>query len=134
MHPSSDRRALAVLIFGACMIGLGPVLVRLARAEHVGPAGSAFWRVTLALPILAAMILRGRKAGVPGPSLKPTWIAAFAGFLFAGDLVCWNYGIRFTAIAKATVLSVLASSTRMTWSTISRGICSQVCWSVFSAL
>ena len=105
MHPSSDRRALAVLIFGACMIGLGPVLVRLARAEHVGPAGSAFWRVALALPILAAMILRGRKAGAPGPSLKPTWIAAFAGFLFAGDLVCWHYGIRFTAIAKATVLS-----------------------------
>jgi drug/metabolite transporter (DMT)-like permease len=105
MHPSSDRRALAVLIFGACMIGFGPVLVRLARAEHVGPAGSAFWRVTLALPILAAMIARGRKAGAEGPSLKPTWIAAVAGFLFAGDLICWHYGIRFTAIAKATVLS-----------------------------
>jgi drug/metabolite transporter (DMT)-like permease len=105
MHPSSDRRALAVLIFGACMIGFGPVLVRLARAEHVGPAGSAFWRVTLALPILAAMIARGRKAGADGPSLKPTWIAAIAGFLFAGDLICWHYGIRFTAIAKATVLS-----------------------------
>jgi drug/metabolite transporter (DMT)-like permease len=105
MHPTSDRRALAVLIFGACMIGFGPVLVRLARAEHVGPAGSAFWRVTLALPILAAMVLRGRKTGAATGGPGPTWIAAIAGFLFAGDLICWHYGIRFTSIAKATVLS-----------------------------
>jgi drug/metabolite transporter (DMT)-like permease len=105
MHPSSDRRALAVLLFGACMIGFGPVLVRVARAEHVGPAGSAFWRVALALPILLAMMLRARAAAGPDVSLRPTWIAAVAGFLFAGDLVCWHYGIRFTSIAKATVLS-----------------------------
>ena len=104
-HHHSDRRALAVLIFGACMIGFGPVLVRVARAEHVGPAGSAFWRVALAVPILAAMAWRGRAADGAAASFKPTWIAAIAGFLFAGDLVCWHYGIRFTAIAKATVLS-----------------------------
>jgi drug/metabolite transporter (DMT)-like permease len=105
MQPTSDRRALAVLIFGACMIGLGPVLVRVARAEHVDPAGSAFWRVTLALPILAAMMLRGRMASGPGARMGVSWIAAVAGFLFAGDLVCWHYGIRYTAIANATVLS-----------------------------
>jgi drug/metabolite transporter (DMT)-like permease len=105
MQPTSDRRALAVLFFGACMIGFGPVLVRVARAEHVGPAGSAFWRVALALPILAAMTWRERSAGGTAANLKPTWIAAIAGFLFAGDLVCWHYGIRFTSIAKATVLA-----------------------------
>jgi drug/metabolite transporter (DMT)-like permease len=105
MHPTSDRRALAVLIFGACMIGFGPVLVRLAREAHVDPSGSAFWRVALALPILTVMTLRGRSAGAEGGRLGPTWMAALAGFLFAGDLVCWHYGIRYTAIAKATVLS-----------------------------
>ena len=102
MQPTSDRRAIAVLIFGACMIGFGPVLVRLAREAHVDPAGSAFWRVALALPILTAITLPGRRAGA---GMRPTWIAALAGFLFAGDLVCWHYGIRYTAIAKATVLS-----------------------------
>jgi len=102
---SSDRRALAVLIFGACMIGFGPVLMRVARMEHVGPAGSAFWRVALALPILTVMAWREQDPGKAGTNLKPTWIAAIAGFLFAGDLVCWHYGVRFTAIAKATVLS-----------------------------
>ncbi len=102
MQPTSDRRAIVVLIFGACMIGFGPVLVRLASAAHVDPAGSAFWRVALALPILVAITLPGRAAGAV---MRPTWIAALAGFLFAGDLVCWHYGIRYTAIAKATVLS-----------------------------
>jgi drug/metabolite transporter (DMT)-like permease len=105
MQPTSDRRALVVLIFGASMIGFGPVLVRLARAEHVGPAGSAFWRVTLALPILAAIALRGRTGGGATAQLRPSWIAALAGLLFAGDLVFWHYGIRFTSIANATVLS-----------------------------
>jgi drug/metabolite transporter (DMT)-like permease len=105
MQPTSDKRAITVLVFGACMIGFGPVLVRLARIEHVGPAGSAFWRVTLALPILAVILLRGRAAGAPGVSLRPTRIAALAGILFAGDLICWHYGISFTSIAKATVLS-----------------------------
>ncbi len=102
MQPSSDRRALAVLLFGACMIGFGPVLVRLAREGGVGPAAAAFWRVSLALPILTAMALRG---GGESGRLRPAWIAALAGFLFAGDLVFWHYGIRFAAIATATVLS-----------------------------
>src|ERR1700761_4269685 len=106
MQPTSDKRALAVLIFGACMIGFGPVMVRLAREAHVDPAGSGFWRVTLALPILAVMSLGGRSSAGEGVRrLRPTWLAALAGFLFAGDLVCWHYGIRFTSIAKATVLS-----------------------------
>jgi drug/metabolite transporter (DMT)-like permease len=107
MQPTSDRRALWVLIFGAGMIGFGPVLVRLARADHVGPAGSAFWRVTLALPILAAMALGGRARGKPETRLAPSWIAVLAGVLFAGDLVFWHYGIRFTSIANATVLANL---------------------------
>src|SRR5258708_4211287 len=38
MQPTSDRRALAVLIFGACTIGFGPVLVRLAGGPPVRPA------------------------------------------------------------------------------------------------
>jgi drug/metabolite transporter (DMT)-like permease len=105
MQPTSDKRALAVLIFGACMIGFGPVLVRVARAEHIDPAGSAFWRVTLALPILAAMALRARAPAGSGAGRGVSWIAALAGFLFAGDLVFWHYGIRFTSVANATVLS-----------------------------
>jgi drug/metabolite transporter (DMT)-like permease len=84
------------------MIGFGPVLVRIAREAHVDPAGSAFWRVTLASPLLWVLAARGRSAGA---KIGPTAIAALAGFLFAGDLVCWHYGIRYTAIAKATVLS-----------------------------
>ncbi len=101
-HPS-ENRALALLIFGACMIGFGPVLVRWAGAARVGPAAAAFWRVSLALPVLALMARRGGAAG--GGARGPSRIAALAGALFAGDLVFWHYGIRLTSIANATVLS-----------------------------
>jgi drug/metabolite transporter (DMT)-like permease len=103
MQQAADKRAILVLLFGASMIGFGPVLVRLSHEANVGMAAAAFWRVTLALPILTAMILR--PAARAGASLRPTRIAVFAGFLFAGDLVCWHYGIRYAAIATATVLS-----------------------------
>lgn len=102
MQPASDKRAIAVLIFGACMIGFGPVLVRLAEANGVGPAAAGFWRVTLALPILLAMTAAARE---PAGGRAPSRIAAFIGVLFAGDLLFWHYGIRFTSVANATVLS-----------------------------
>lgn len=103
MQPASDKRAIAVLIFGACMIGFGPVLVRLAEANGVDPGAAGFWRVTLALPILAVITLAARPAA--GTSRAPSWIAVATGALFAGDLLFWHYGIRFTSVANATVLS-----------------------------
>jgi len=40
----SDWRAIAVLLLGACIIGLSPILVRLTEA---GPAAAGFWRIGL---------------------------------------------------------------------------------------
>lgn len=97
---SPDRRAVAVLLAGACIIGVGPVLVRLSQA---GPASAAFWRMAFALPLLA--ILVARSPGADGRSVPPA--ALLAGLLFAADLACWHYGIRFTSVANATVLSNL---------------------------
>ncbi|HEY0436262.1 MAG TPA: hypothetical protein VGC92_06470, partial [Phenylobacterium sp.] len=48
-------QALAVLVFGACVIGFSAVLVRLTG---VGPAASGFWRLACALPFLALMTAR----------------------------------------------------------------------------
>ena len=39
-----------MLVVGACVIGLAPILVRLSAA---GPAATGFWRLLFALPLLA---------------------------------------------------------------------------------
>ena len=94
----TDRRALLVLIAGACLIGCNPVLVRLADA---GPSAVGFWRLLAALPLLALLSARG---GGPG---RPTAVMLGTGAVFAADLAFWHYGIHYTSVANATVLSNL---------------------------
>lgn len=96
---ASHRRAMIVLVIGACVIGVGPILVRLS---DVGPATAGFWRLIFAMPLLAFLAHRG--ADGVGP---PNRIALFAGIAFALDLGFWHYGIAYTSVAKATVLSNL---------------------------
>ncbi len=92
-------RALAVLLIGACVIGVGPVLVRLSET---GPAAAGFWRLLFALPLLA-MISQGSGGGIGAPPRLALW----AGLAFALDLGFWHYGIANTSVAKATVFSNL---------------------------
>jgi len=96
---SARWRALAVLVFGACVIGLSPVLVRLAET---GPAAAGFWRLFFALPLLAATA--GRAGGTWE---RPSPVILLAGLMFALDLGFWHYGIKYTSVANATVLSNL---------------------------
>jgi drug/metabolite transporter (DMT)-like permease len=96
--PASDRRALLVLLAGASLIGVGPILVRLA---DVGPAAVGFWRVGFALPLLGLLARREGGAG------RPDRFELAAGAFFAADLVFWHYAIRLTSVANSTVLSNL---------------------------
>ena len=92
-------QALAVLLFGACVIGLSPILVRLTET---GPAAAGFWRLTFALPLLAVMTRRAN-----GPFRRPSLVALLAGLAFTLDLGFWHYGIHYTSVTNATVLSNL---------------------------
>lgn len=98
---SAERwKALVVLCFGAAVIGLAPILVRLA---DTGPANAGFWRLILAAPVLGLMASRNKAGrGVPLP-----WLAPLAGVFFALDLGFWHYGIANTSVANATVLTNL---------------------------
>jgi drug/metabolite transporter (DMT)-like permease len=88
---------MAVLVLGACVLGLAPILVRLSG---VGPAATGFWRLIFALPLLA--VPAGRSpAGLSAPSR----FALLAGGAFAFDLAFWHYGIANTSVSKATVLT-----------------------------
>ena len=88
-----------MLVIGACIIGLAPILVRLSAA---GPAATGFWRLVFALPLLA-LPSRREPGGLSGVSR----FALMAGAAFALDLACWHYGIANTSVSKASVLANL---------------------------
>lgn len=104
MNPG--RWALAALFAGAIGIAFAPIFVRLSE---VGPVATAFWRMLLALPLLAlwaAWHERGREAD---PDEGRNWrMAALAGVFFAADLAVWHWSIRLTSVANATFLANLA--------------------------
>jgi drug/metabolite transporter (DMT)-like permease len=92
-------QAIAVLLFGACVIGFSPILVRLTTT---GPAAAGLWRLVIALPFLGLMTRQ-----VSGPLRSPSRMALVAGLMFALDLGFWHYGIKYTSVTNATVLSNL---------------------------
>ncbi len=104
MKPVSDRHSLLILIGGAMIIGLSPIFVRLSDA---GPAATGFWRLAFAAPFLAILTAVER----PSPAASTprrfafTPIMLLAGLTFAGDLACWHYGVHYTSVTNATVLS-----------------------------
>jgi drug/metabolite transporter (DMT)-like permease len=95
----ADLHAVAVLMAGACVIGFSPILVRLTQT---GPAAAAFWRLAFALPILGVSTRRSAE-GLKAPSR----LALLAGLFFALDLGFWHYGVKYTSVGLATVLSNL---------------------------
>jgi drug/metabolite transporter (DMT)-like permease len=95
-------QAIGMLLFGACAIGFSPIFVRLAGEAGVGPSAAGFWRLIIALPLLAVMARR-----ISGPITRPSQIAMIAGVMFALDLGFWHYGIKYTSVTNATVLSNL---------------------------
>lgn len=102
---SPRAAALAVLVVSAAVLGLAPILVRLADA---GPAAAAFWRLAFAVPLLLVLTARPRALGGDGEGTgRPTKWMALAALFFVLDLSFWHYGIAFTSVANATVLTNL---------------------------
>lgn len=89
----------AALLLGACFIGLAPIFVRLTET---GPAAAGFWRMAMALPMLAPFALRRPADGGAAP---PSRVMLAAGVFFALDLSFWHYGITLTSVVNATVLA-----------------------------
>jgi drug/metabolite transporter (DMT)-like permease len=99
----------AVLAVSATILGFASILV---KASELGPQAIAFWRLSLGLPLLAALLghrlWSRRRAGAPFTLKPPGWRAlALAGVFFAGDLAFWHAGIKITTAANATLLANL---------------------------
>ena len=105
MNPAAqktDMRALVVLMIGAAAIGFAPIFVRLTET---GPAAAGMWRLIFAVPILALMTFR---PGAPRPEGATPWLwVGLAGVFFALDLAFWHYGVTYTSVTNATVLTNL---------------------------
>jgi drug/metabolite transporter (DMT)-like permease len=78
--------------------------------EGVGPGAAAFWRLTLALPVLLAWRTLERRAGAPSPSGRDSLRLLLIGLFFAADLAFWHLSILRTHVANATLLACLAST------------------------
>jgi drug/metabolite transporter (DMT)-like permease len=93
----------AALVAGAVAIGVSPITVRLA---DVGPFASAFWRVTLALPLLWGWARFADGPGRPSPCFAPATI--LSGLAFAGTLLFWHPAVTHTSVANATFFATTA--------------------------
>ncbi len=99
------RYGVAALLIANALLALGPMFVRMA---DTGPVASAFWRMALALPLIALMARFGSKSAGRMTSLLILIIAA-SGVLFAADLASWHLGIVRTTMANATLFGNSAS-------------------------
>lgn len=101
--------ALVALLIGNAVLALGPWFVRLA---DVGPIASGFWRLALALPVLA-LIAAARRHTRPrsAPHLAAPVIALvmLGGLFFGADLAFWHVGILHTRLANAALFGNISS-------------------------
>ncbi len=96
---SPPASALIALIIANVALAFGPWFVRLAET---GPVASAFWRITLAAPIL--VLAAGATGWRPGGLSRGLWaMLLIAGLCFAADLASWHIGILRTTLANATL-------------------------------
>eukprot|EP01037_Dinobryon_pediforme_P006991 gene6991-7060_t len=81
-----------------------PILQRLA---DVGPFAGAFWRVTLAIPVLFIWT-KIHERGQEQPARRLPLASVLAGLMFAGDLFFWHLSVSQTSIANATFFATSA--------------------------
>ncbi|MCX7285695.1 MAG: DMT family transporter [Novosphingobium sp.] len=99
------------LLTGNIALALGPWFVRIADS---GPVSAGFWRLALALPLLALFAFRAREP-MWGFARKDWWIIFAAGVVFALDLASWHVGIEMTKLGNATLFGNSGSVILMIW-------------------
>ncbi|MGB1111209.1 MAG: DMT family transporter [Gammaproteobacteria bacterium] len=127
---------LLALFLGAAAIATSPIWVRLSE---LNPTTSAFQRVFLALPLLAAY-LRFKGLSISGQwrSLSPATRngALLAGLFFAGDLASWHWSIEYTTVANSTLFANFSPIfvTLITWLVYKQHVSKGFLLGMFAAL
>ena len=111
----SIRWPLTALVLGAVAVAFAPIFPKMAmQSSEIGTIATAFWRLTLAFPILLAVRFFVRDARSdrqasesrlrPRPALP--WLM-LPGLLFGLDLLTWHLSFPLTTAANATLLANL---------------------------
>ena len=113
-HHDAKPIHFVALLIGNLALALGPWSVRLADC---GPVSAAFWRIFLALPVLALLARRNHQ-----PLGGYGWLAwgslATAGVAFALDLSAWHIGIATTRLGNAALFGNSGSLVLMVWGVV----------------
>ena len=91
-------------VAGAACIAGSAVLMRLSGTSA---SITALGRCALALPVLGALVLAGRRRGVPPLPARARWLARLAGMFLAADLVVWSHAINLIGAGLGTVVTNL---------------------------
>lgn len=112
-HAWKPRHLLALLTANVAL-ALGAWLVRLS---DTGPVAAGFWRLTLALPVIALLASRE-----PAPQRRITGgmvaLLVGAGVFFALDLAAWHVGIVQTKLGNAALFGNSGSLIVMAWGVV----------------
>jgi drug/metabolite transporter (DMT)-like permease len=95
----AGRHAFAALLLANLFLAFGPWMVRIA---DVGPVASAFWRLSLAIPLLL-LFARWQSPAAFRPGWSVGVTVVLGGLFFAADLAAWHEGIVRTKMANATL-------------------------------
>ncbi|MEX2546671.1 MAG: DMT family transporter [Chloroflexota bacterium] len=87
-------------LLGAVSISLSGVLY---LYSDTSPETASFFRCLYGLPLLVLAVVIERRSAGPLPR-RGVMLAAFAGVLFAGDLIFWHHAIEYVGAGLATVL------------------------------
>ena len=91
-----------MLALGATLIGFAPIFV---KWSNLSPAAITFWRMLLALPLLAGFnYAANKKIFFKVKSKKTIFYAALASLAFTTDLTLWHYSMNITSVANATII------------------------------
>ncbi len=102
---------LAALLVGNAALAMGPWFVRIA---DTGPVATGFWRVALALPMLA-LLARANRQPLGGLPRGVVLAVLVGGVLFGLDVASWHVGIGMTRLANATLFGNAGSLVLMVW-------------------
>ena len=111
VSPRRQWGLLAALLAANVALAMGPWMVRVADS---GPVSAAFWRLALALPVLA-LLARGTGQRLAGMPRRALLLVAIGSVAFAFDLASWHIGIERTRLGNATLFGNSGSIVLLFW-------------------
>ncbi|MDC6460068.1 DMT family transporter [Gammaproteobacteria bacterium] len=91
-----------MLATGGMLIGFAPIFV---KWSYLSPSAISFWRMFLAIPLLAAFnFLINKKILFRVKNKKTIFYTAIASLAFTTDLSLWHFSMNITSVSNATII------------------------------